>query len=65
MTAQVACNFVYLFRKNLISLAELQMPFCCSRQVAAKRSKTLAFNQSLPPTGSTIIVNQSDLGNLC
>ena len=26
-TAQVACNFVYLFRKNLISFAELRKPF--------------------------------------
>ena len=59
MTAQVACNFVYLFRKNLIYFEEAIFNKLANRE----RALYNAFNQSLLPTGSAIIVNQSDLGN--
>ena len=58
MTAQVAYNFVYLFRKNLISFAQLRKLFCCSPTGSA-------LNQSLSPAGSAIVVNKSDLSNSC
>ena len=55
-TAQAACNFIYLFRKNLIYFEEA---------IFHSPTGSALFYQSLSLTGGAIIVNQSNLGNSC